>query len=85
MKTPTPSAPLELQEYLFASTSAHHALQHTDEEWVIREELRKMLRLHRFVLMNWLMTNGVAIPVELLADQHRPPVGNQFPDQALGG
>ncbi len=77
-------APLELQEYLFADTSAQFAV-HDNEETPgqigqVRDHIRGALRIQRFNVMNWLVVNGVSIPAELLDDALHQPVGYQYPD-----
>lgn len=78
---------VEMQEFLFASTSTQYAIktvaeQHNVPEWdKVRDHIRGALRLHRFMVTNWLMLNGVKIPADLLADQAHPEVGQQMPDR----
>lgn len=85
----TTASPLELQEYLFADTNATAAVQHfrnanngAADSGLLRDRTREVLRLHRFTVISWLMTNGVKIPVELLDDSAHPEVGNQYPDKS---
>jgi hypothetical protein len=33
------------------------------------------------MVINWLVMNGIKIPVELIDDRTHPEVGHQFPDQ----
>lgn len=80
-KPVTPIAPLELQEYLFAQTAAEHAKNSSLGGGA--QHIRETLRLHRFSLFLWLMQNGVKIPIELLADQNHPEVGQQYPDMPV--
>lgn len=85
----TQSAGMEMQEYLFANTSAEFAIRCEKEKVNVadidkaRDHVREMLRFHRFTVINWLMVNGVKIPVELLSDQTHPGVGFQTPDQPV--
>ena len=83
-KVPAPAISLEgveLQEFCFSETSAQFAVRKMEERGnvidtdSIRAHIRGALRLHRFTVMNWLMMNGVKIPIELLADQNHPEVG----------
>lgn len=86
---PAPAVPpcqapahVELTEYLFAQTAAEYAhAGHTVAE--IREHMRGAMRLARFTVFNWLISNGVSIPAELLADRTHPAVGQQAPDQQV--
>jgi len=79
--------PVELQEFLFASASATFAAQleqqkHNVVEWdKLRDHIRGAMRIHRFTVINWLMMQGVKIPVELLDDKQHPEVGQQMPDR----
>lgn len=84
----TLAASMEVQEYLFSDTLANLAQTQSancaindGERRHLTNESRSMLRLHRFNVMSWLMTNGVKIPVDLLADQNHPQVGSQYPDR----
>lgn len=84
---PTAASPMEVQEYLFSTTSADFAARLEREKHNVfdtskmRDHLRGGFRLHRFFVMNWLLTNGVKIPVELMSDQAHPEVGQQYPDK----
>lgn len=73
------TAPMEVQEFLFAETAAK-----VDAAELARH-VRSALYFHRFQVMNWLMLNGVAIPIHLMHDQMHPTVGNQFPDLGCDG
>jgi hypothetical protein len=69
---------LELEEYLFAATSAKFAQDHTPQE--AADHIRGSLRMHRFMVFSWLMLNGAHIPVHLMDDRVHRPVGEQAPD-----
>lgn len=86
----TTISPLELQEYLFASTDAQVAAKvwgQTEEDVVdqdsIRDHIRGSYRCHRFAVINWLMMNGVTIPARLICDEMHPDVGKQYADRAV--
>lgn len=77
--------PVELQEYLFAATQANATypliMGNKDEEREnLTKSIREILRLHRFVVINWLLMSGVSVPAGLLADETHPQVGDQLPD-----
>jgi hypothetical protein len=67
---------MEMQEFLTSNTfcAANSCLQQ-------RNELRSIMRDHRFMVITWLAQNGVAIPLELAADNLHAQVGHQKPDQ----
>lgn len=78
---------VEMTEYLFSNTAANFAtfgLDDDDRSIMIekaRNHIRGAFRLHRFVFMNWLLMNGVKLPVEVMDDRTHPEVGDQRPDQ----
>ena len=74
-----PLGPVELEEYLFA-THLERVAKRCDYALLVHEA-RSCMFWHRFQVMNWLMANGVKIPIELLSDQTHQPVGQQYPDQ----
>lgn len=74
-------AHVELTEYLFSTTAAAYAAEHASHE--IRDHIREAMRLARFTVFNWLITNGVQIPAALLNDKLHAPVGQQLPDQQV--
>lgn len=71
-----PPHTLEIQEFLTSNTfcAANSCLDH-------RNEMRAIMRDHRFMVITWLAQNGVQIPLELAADNLHPQVGQQKPDQ----
>lgn len=74
--------PVELQEYLFAATQGKKAFGGSNaQSKALTDDIREILRLHRFVVFNWLLISGVSIPAELLADETHPGIGKQLPDQ----
>src|SRR3990167_7690191 len=80
---------VELQEFLFSGTAANFAhfslvlgLNPQERQEKIRDHIRGAMRLHRFVLLNWLMQNGVEIPLELMDDRLHLDVGAQSVDQS---
>lgn len=83
---------VELQEFLFSTTDVKKAvsclesgnLYNDSQQQKLFEHLRKGYRLHRFMVLNWLMMNGVQIPLALLSDEVHPEVGKQYPDQKVG-
>ena len=82
-----PLGPVELEEYLFATHLERVAKRCEQEKHNVTDyallvhEARSCMFWHRFQVMNWLMANGVKIPLELLSDQAHQPVGQQYPDQ----
>ena len=72
---------LEMEEFCFAHTSTDAAQRITPEE--LQAHLRENLRMHRFFVFNWLILNGVSLPVDLVADSLHAPVGQQQPDQRM--
>lgn len=86
-----PVTTMELQEYLVAATCAENALrdaclpaaQAVALAERLRDEIRTLLRMHRFTCFTWLTVNDVRIPVALLADQLHPAPGQQAPDQPV--
>lgn len=82
-----PISAVELQEYLFSFTAAQYAKRVAAEKHnvpdteKIANHIRGAFRLNRFAVMNWLMMNGVKIPIELLDDRNHPEVGAQMPDK----
>lgn len=76
---------VEVSEYLMAHTSAVKWATESSRvsrlnEAELRNDYRAVMRLHRFAVINWLMQNGVSVPVELLGDQIHREVGQQMPD-----
>lgn len=86
-----PIGGVELHEFLFSQTAARYAQRtlpvHGDDSDAalgkVADHFRGALRLNRFAIMNWLMMNGVKIPVELLDDRTHPEVGSQAPDRPV--
>lgn len=82
---------VELQEYLYASTLAEKTMRETclpASQAValaerLRDEIRTILRIHRFTVFTWLSVNDVRIPVALNADEIHPAVGSQAPDEPV--
>lgn len=80
---------LEMAEYLFAQTSAAHALRVAtspnghDPLKDAADHIRGAFRLHRFNVFTWLMQNGAKLPVRLVDDRIHPEVGNQGPDRPV--
>ncbi len=85
METPTkPTAPIsivELEEFFFSQTAVAFA-KRNDPEAALKH-LRESFRLHRFIVITWLLQNGVPLPVELVDDRTHPAVGAQMPDQPV--
>jgi hypothetical protein len=74
-----PVAVLEVEEHGFAFTAADLAQDRSAEE--TQRYIRETLRIHRFFVFNWLVENGAAIPMRLMADSMHPPVGHQAVDR----
>ena len=70
---------LEMKEFL---ASANHARRFSKDE-AARDEMRHILRTHRFDVIIWLAQNGVAIPLELADESIHAQVGSQRPDQPI--
>lgn len=70
---------LELKEYCFAHTEAGIRRPSEDRE----KHIRELLWIHRFDVFTWLMSNGVALPVELIGDKAHPRPGGQSVDQPV--
>jgi hypothetical protein len=85
METPTkPTAPIsivELEEFFFSQTAAAFAKRNGTDATI--QHLRESFRLHRFILIAWLLQNGVQLPVELVDDRTHPVPGAQLPDQPV--
>lgn len=79
--------PVEMQEYLFATTEAQKIYKgySIDQEpsRTLVNDIREILRLHRFTILNWLLMQGVNISLELASDKTHPKVGEQFPDKPI--
>jgi hypothetical protein len=79
------AGPMEMQEYLFAVTQSNKI----KGNWQsfngseCSKDIREILRLHRFTVLNWLMMQGVSIPMNLLSDQTHPKVGSMLPDMPI--
>lgn len=72
---------LEMEEFCFANTAVDMAQRLTPGE--LQTYLRENYRMHRFFVFNWLVLNGVELPVALVADSLHLPVGSQQPDQRI--
>ena len=69
-------APVEMQEYLLAASQAKKVFNTVSSEvsQVLITDLREILRLHRFTMFNWLLLQGISIPMKLLADDIHPQI-----------
>jgi hypothetical protein len=77
---PPDSRMLELKEFLYSSTEAR-AGRVKEPDRITR--LRELLWIHRFDVLTWLMQQGVAIPVQLVADATHARPGAQSVDKRI--
>lgn len=71
---------LELKEFCVASTTSQNP-RGTAE--VRCKTLREILWMHRFDVYTYLMSQGVAIPPNVLCDEANPRPGDQSPDKPM--
>lgn len=81
-----PIVSVELQEFLFATTSAEFASKKNGQlsaaaHAELRDHIRGAMRMHRFAIFTWLLLNGVQLPRHLLDDRLHTEVGNQQVDK----
>lgn len=81
-----PIGSVEMQEYLMTTTAVKAAMRKplgAAFETELVRQMRETMRLHRFIVMNWLLQNGNPIELQLIADQSHPLVGSQMPDKPM--
>lgn len=94
-KPNVPAGMLEMDEYLFSHTAAEFAFGKFETCYPcpedikailiaeVRDHVRESLRLHRFQVFAWLLSNDISLPLNLLADLTHAEVGKQKPDERI--